>query len=375
MKAHPEIESLTPYQPGKPIAETKREFGLDQVHKLASNESPLGPSPAVRRALLEQIDGVNRYPDGACFEMRRAVSDYYGVPTDWLAFGNGSDEVIDILVQAYCDHERDSILTSVGAFCAYEMSAQSVRVRVRHTPLTTDLRFDLTAMAATLERDPSIRFVFLPNPNNPTGTYFTDDEFARFMAVARRHDVLVVLDEAYVEFVRAKDFPRGRDVQKLYPNVLLLRTMSKVFGLAGLRVGILIAPPAVVDVFNRVRKPFNVNSFAQAATVAALGDADHLRKIQRLTWEGIDYFALKLTELGLRFWPSQANFTLFDCGRDAGPVFDQLLRRGVILRPVRAYGFPNYLRMSVGLPQENAAAVDALRAVLINGASTAASSD
>lgn len=364
MKALPEIQSLTPYQPGKPISETKRELGLTHVYKLASNESPLGPSPKVRQAVMSAIDEINRYPDGACFELRAAVSDYYSVPREWLMFGNGSDEIVDILVQIYCDPAKDTILTSQGAFSAYQISAQSVRVRAQTTKLTPDLRFDLKAMAALIEKDDSIRFVFLPNPNNPTGTYFTQAEFDAFMAVASKKDLYVVLDEAYVEFVRAKDYPNGREYQKKYPNILLLRTMSKVFGLAALRVGVLIAPPEVCDMFNRVRKPFNINSLAQAAAVAALQDNDHLEKIKHLTWEGLDYYCAQLDKLGIKYWPSQANFVLFDCGRDAGEVFQELLREGVILRPVKPYGMPNYLRMSVGLPEENEAAIQAIKKVL-----------
>ncbi len=363
MRAHPEIESLTPYQPGKPISETKRELGLSHVYKLASNESPIPPSEKVLDAIRGALSEINRYPDGACFEMRQAVAAYYGVPTDWLMFSNGSDEAIDILVQIYCK-PGDSILTSVGAFSAYSISATSVRVATQYTPLTADLRFDLKAMAAKLESDPTIKFVFLPNPNNPTGTYFTASEFDAFMAVAGKKDVFVVLDEAYVEFVRAADYPRGLDYQKKFPNILLVRTMSKVFGLAAMRVGLLIAPPAVCDMFNRVRKPFNINSLAQVATVAALADREHLEKIKQLTWSGLDYYYEELDNLYLKYWKSQANFVLFDTGRDAGEVFQALLHEGVILRPVKPYGFPTYMRMSVGLPEENTAAIAAIRKVL-----------
>jgi histidinol-phosphate aminotransferase len=364
MKALPEIQTLTPYQPGKPISETKRELGLNHVYKLASNESPIGPSPRVKQAMMAALEDINRYPDGACFEMRQAVAKYYGVPPESLIFGNGSDEIVDILVQIFCDPARDSILTSQAAFSAYQISAQSVRVKAQTTPLAADLRFDLRAMAERLEKDPSIRFVFLPNPNNPTGTYFTADEFDAFMQVASKKDLYVVLDEAYVEFVRAKDYPHGRDYQKKYPNILLLRTMSKVFGLAGLRVGLLIAPAEVCDMVNRVRKPFNINCVAQAAVVAAMSDKEHLDQVKRLTWEGLDYYYAELKQMGLRYWPSEGNFVLFDCGRDAGEVFQQLLREGVILRPVKPYGFPTYLRMSVGLPEENQAAIRALHKVL-----------
>lgn len=363
MKVPSSIQNLTPYQPGKPISETKRELGLTHVYKLASNESPLGPSEKVRQALIHAIDEIHRYPDGSCFEMRSALAKHFQVPPEWLMFGNGSDEIVDILVQIYCDRD-EHVLTSEGAFSAYEISAKSVQASALHTPMTSDLRFDLRAMAHELEHNSKIRFVFLPNPNNPTGTYFTHSEFDAFMRVASKKDIFVVLDEAYLEFVRAQDYPDSRAFQLQYPNILLLRTMSKVYGLAALRVGILIAPPAVNDIFNRVRKPFNINSLAQAAVVAALADKEHLEKVKRLTWDGLDYYYAELNKMGVKFWPSQANFVLLDCGRDAGEVFQGLLREGVILRPLKPYKMPNYLRMSVGLPEENEAAIRALRKVL-----------
>jgi histidinol-phosphate aminotransferase len=296
--------------------------------------------------------------------MRKAISNYYQVPENHLIFGNGSDEIVDILVQVYCDPAKDSILTSQGAFSAYQISAQSVRVRAQTVPLLEDLRFDLKAMREKIEKDDSIRFVFLPNPNNPTGTYFTRDEFEAVMAVAAKKDLFVVLDEAYVEFVRAKDYPHGREFQKRFPNILLLRTMSKVFGLAGLRAGILLAAPEVCDMVNRVRKPFNINSLAQVAVVAALQDQDYIGENRRLTWEGLDFYYAELDKMGLKYWHSQANFVLFDCDQDAGEVYQRLLREGVILRPVKGYGFPTCLRMSVGLPEENRAAIAALKKVL-----------
>lgn len=363
MKVAPEILSLRPYQPGKPISETKRELGLKEVIKLASNESPIGPSEAVLEAIRKAAPEIYRYPDGACFEMRQAISRYYKVDPKNLIFGNGSDELVDILVQLYCER-GDSVMTSQGAFSAYQISAQSVRAKTIAIPLLKDARFDLATMAKALENDSSIKLVFLPNPNNPTGTYFTKSEFDDFMKVAAAKDIFVVLDEAYVEFVRASDYPEGQAYQAKFKNVLLLRTMSKVFGLAGLRVGIMMAPPEVCELMNRIRKPFNINSIAQAAVVAALEDLEHLRKVQELTWSGLDYYTAELKKMGLGFLPSQANFVLFDTGRNGEEIYQALLREGIILRPVTSYGFPNYLRMSVGRPEENRAAIAALKKVL-----------
>lgn len=363
MKVTDNFTSLEPYRPGKPISETKRELGLKQVIKLASNESPLGPSQAVLEAIRSNAGEVYRYPDGACFEMRRALMEYFGVEANHLIFGNGSDELVDILCQIYLE-PGDSILTSQGAFSAYQISAQSVRAKTITTSLTPDIRFDLDAMAHQLTHNNKIKLVFLPNPNNPTGTYFTEDEFQKFMDVASSKDIYVVLDEAYVEFVRAKDYPSGQGFQRRYKNILLLRTMSKVFGLAGLRIGILIAPPEVIDLMNRVRKPFNINSLAQVAVVAAVRDRAHIQKVKQLTWDGLDYYYSELDGLGLKYLPSQGNFVLFDTGRNGEDVFQAMLKEGVILRPVTSYGFPKHLRMSVGLPEENRAAIAALKKVL-----------
>lgn len=366
MKVPAEIASLLPYQPGKPISETKRELGLTHVYKLASNESPLGPPQKSVQAILREVNELHRYPDGACFDMRQALARYFQVPPEWLIFGNGSDELVDMLVQIYC-RPGEGVLTSQGAFSAYEISAKSVLARPIHAPLGPDYRFDLKAMAEILEKDPSVRLVFLPNPNNPTGTYFTSAEFDAFMAVAAKKDIYVILDEAYSEFVRAKDYPRGRDYQTKFKNILLLRTMSKVFGLAGLRVGILIAPPDVIDMVNRIRKPFNINSLAQVAVSAAVEDTDYLQRLRQLTWDGLDYFYSELEKMGLPYCPSQGNFVFFDTLKDAGEVYQSLLKEGVILRPVKGYGFPTHLRMSVGLPEENQAAITALRKVLKRG--------
>ncbi len=363
MKVTENFLNLQPYKPGKPISETKRELGLQEVIKLASNESPIGPSPAALEAIRANASEVYRYPDGSCFEMRRALMEYFGVEADQLIFGNGSDELVDILCQVYLE-PGEAILTSQGAFSAYYISATSVRAKTVYTSLTADSRFDLEAMALELQKNPKIKIVFLPNPNNPTGTYFTDSEFEKFMQVAGNKDVFVVLDEAYVEFVRAKDYPSGQGFQRRFKNVLLLRTMSKVFGLAGLRVGLMIAPPEVIDLMNRVRKPFNINSLAQVAVTAAVQDRAHIEKVKKLTWEGLDFYYSALKGMNLDFLPSQGNFVLFDTGRNGEEVYQALLREGVILRPVTSYGFPRHLRMSVGLPEENRAAIVALKKVL-----------
>ena len=366
MKVAPEILSLVPYSPGKPISETKREFGLKNVVKLASNECPIGPSEKMMEAMIDALKEVNRYPDGSSYDLKRAVSKYFQVAPEKLVFGNGSNELIDLLIKVYCQH-GDAILTSEYSFIAYKISAQAASVECIEVPTKGDLQFDLKAMAELLNNTDKIRLVFLPNPNNPTGSYFTVAEFNEFMKVASQKEVLVVLDEAYCEFVRATDYPDGIVQLNNYDNVIVLRTMSKVFGLAGLRVGALAAPEEVTELIHRVRNPFNVNSVAQAAVVAALNDRDHLKRVQILTWAGLEQIESYLKRQGLRFLPSQANFILFDTGRDANVVFQDLLKKGVILRPVANYGLPTYLRWSVGLHDENEMAMKALTEVLNNG--------
>jgi histidinol-phosphate aminotransferase len=364
MKVSQDILSLIPYQPGKPISETKRELGLKEVIKLASNECPFPPSENVMLALTKALQEVHRYPDGAAYEMRNAAAKYYDIGERQIAFGNGSNELIDMLIHIYCD-TGDQILTSKGAFIAYKISAQAARVGTIETPLKADFGFDIPAMVKALKEHPKIKLVFLPNPNNPTGAYVNQAEFSKLVnAVKARGDVLLILDEAYLEFVRAKDYPDGKAALAENPNVCLMRTMSKVFGLAGLRVGFLLAAPEITDLIHRVRNPFNVNSLAQAASVAVMNDAEFINQVRETTWAGVDYYTDELQKMGLDFVPSQGNFVFFDTGRDAAEVFNQLLRKGIIMRPNKNYGFPTQLRLSVGLMRENEAAIKALREVL-----------
>lgn len=363
MKISQDIRNLVPYRPGKPIDETKRELGLSEVCKLASNENPLPPSPRVVEAVTRALSELNRYPDASCFELKQAMCNYYQLNPEFLTFGNGSNELIDLLVRVFCE-PGDAILTSHGAFIAYKICAQAARVRTIETPLTKDLRFDLQAMRTHLKTE-GLRLVFIANPNNPTGTYIRHNELVQFMDEAQNYEnILVVIDEAYLEFVRAPDYPQTQDLFAKYPNLVILRTMSKVFGLASLRVGALIAPVEVIDYINRVRNPFNVNSLAQIAGIAALSDREYLAQAQQVTWQGLDFLCAELSTTQLPYCPSQANFVLFDSLRDSRQVFEAFLKRGVIVRPVDNYGFKSHIRISVGLPEENKKAVGALKQVL-----------
>lgn len=359
-----EILNLVPYSPGKPVEETQREYGLEQVYKLASNENPLGVGAKVKEALMRAINDVNRYPDASFYEMKSILAKYYAVKEDRLTFGNGSNELIDLLIRIYCE-PGDSILTSEHAFIAYKLCAQGARVATKEVPMGKDLRFNLEEISKQIEESNKVRLVFIANPNNPTGTYVTESEIEQLLAQHKDNEnILFILDEAYNEFVREKDYPDSLKLIKKYNNLVVMRTLSKVYGLAGLRVGALIAPPEVIDLVNRVRNPFNVNSLAQVAAIAAVSDQDYLKASQKVIWEGLDFFMEEFSKMGVKYWPSQANFILFDCGRPGAEVFQELLKKGVIMRPVTGYGLPHCLRLSVGVPEENQRAIKALAEVL-----------
>lgn len=363
MKVSRAIRELIPYKPGKPIEEAKRELGLTHVVKLASNESPLGASPRVVAAVQAHLGNMHRYPDAAAHDATEAVSRHYGLSTNRIAFGNGSNELVDLLIRIFCE-ARESILTSRGAFAAYRISAQAARVRTIETPLTAAMTFDVPALIEQIHAHQDIRLVFLPNPNNPTGAYLTRPEVQSILDAAAHRDVLVVFDEAYVEFVRAADYGNGSTFLDQYPHAVTLRTFSKAYGLAGLRIGVLLGPQSVVDLVHRVRNPFNVNALAQVAVAAALEDREHLQRVLELTWQGLDFFYDRCAQMGLPVTPSQGNFVLIDCRMDSDLVFRALLREGFITRPVKEYGWPMHLRLSVGLPEENRGVMDALERVL-----------
>lgn len=367
MKVSEILLKMVPYKPGKPISETQREYGLSKVYKLASNENPLGPSPKAVAAVQAALKNQHLYPDPSAYEVISKLSQRWKISPQHLAIGNGSDELIDLLCRIYCE-PGDGVLTSQAAFAAYGVSAAANRAILTTTPLTKDYRFDLKAMAdefLTHGAAKKIRLIFIANPNNPTGTYVSKKEMDDFFAsVGNRDDVLLIFDEAYNEFVRAKDYVSAQDYVGSVKNLIILRTFSKIYGLAGFRVGAMIAPAETVEIFNRVRKPFNVNDLAQVALSAALDDEDFIKASQQITWKGLDYFYDKLEKLGLPYIPSQGNFVMFDTKRDALKVNEELLRRGIIMRPLLNYGFKTELRLSVGLEEENVAAIKALEEVL-----------
>jgi histidinol-phosphate aminotransferase len=360
------IRNLAPYVPGKPIEETQREFKIKHVIKLASNENPLGPSPKALALLRKKILDLHRYPDASAFHLKQALADALKLPANEIIIGNGSNEVIDMLIRAYCV-PGDSIVTSKAAFLAYRICAQIQGVATLETALTEDLRTDLKDMAAAVWQNERVKMVFIANPNNPTGTYNTTAEMKAFlkeMAKIRDGSVLVVLDYAYWEYVTAKDLPDPMLLMKEYPNMMVLRTFSKIHGLAGLRVGYGIAPREIVGNVEKVRQPFNLNSPALAAAVESLKDVAHQRRSRKVNDDGMRLWTKELDRMGIPYWPSQGNFILIDCskglGKRGGDVYENCLRRGVIFRPVSNYGLMHALRISIGTKTENEIAIRAL---------------
>ncbi len=367
MKVSSEIQALAPYVPGKPIAETEREFNLDHVYKLASNENALGPSPRALKAIQENLVNLHLYPDSSLYDLRRACAKKYQISEKFFCFGNGSDELIDQLSRIFCA-PGEIALTSQGSFAAYKLRVRASRAEIIEIPMTQKYSFDLPAFTDWLQYHPQkdrARLIFIANPNNPTGSYLNQKQIDQFLKEMRAFpDVIVVLDEAYDAFVRAEDFPDSVKLLKENKNLIILKTLSKVYGLAGLRMGVMMAHPEICDLVNRMRLPFNVNSLAQVAAIAAFDDTEYIQKSQQMVWQGLDYFYQELAKLGLSFVPSQANFVFFDTGTNAESVYQNLLKEGVILRPLSAYHMPRHLRMSVGLAHENQAAIAALKKVL-----------
>lgn len=354
-----EISSLVPYPPGKPIEELERELGIKGSIKLASNENPFGPSKKAVAAVAAALANLHRYPDGSCFYLKEKLSRHLGVEPDMLIIGNGSNEIIELVIKTYLKPGDEAVMAG-PSFAVYPIAVSASACKAVTAPLK-DFRHDLEAMASAV--GPRTRLVFIANPNNPTGTMVTDNELSSFLE-AVPDDVIVCVDEAYYEFAQNPGFPKTLEhVKKGKKAVLLLRTFSKVYGLAGLRVGYGVADPSIVDYMNRVRQPFNVNSLAQAAAIAALDDREHLKKTVQNNIQGLDYLLGELKAMGLECVPTEANFFLVRAG-EGKKVYDALLKKGVIVRPMDSYGLGEYIRVTVGLPEENSRFISSLQEVL-----------
>lgn len=359
------VRGLRPYEPGKPLSELEREYGITDAVKLASNENPLGPSPLAVAAAAEVVPHMARYPDGAGFELRSALARLHDVEPASVTLGNGSNDVLDMIARVFLGPGRNAVF-SRHAFAVYPIATQAVGAEARIAPALPDdhamaYGHDLDAMAGMVNAH--TRVVFVANPNNPTGTWIGASDLESFVRSLPRHTVVVV-DEAYFEYVQEADFPAASRWLAQYPRLIVTRTFSKVHGLAGLRVGYGLSHPEVADLLNRVRSPFNVNAPAQAAALAALQDGEHLRRSVRINNQGMEQLRAGLDAMQLRVLPSVGNFLCVDVNQAGAEIYQRLLRRGVIVRPVGSYELPNFLRVTVGTEKENQRFLSALAQAL-----------
>lgn len=354
-----DIENLLPYVAGKPIEEVEKEYGLKDVIKLASNENPLGPSPKAVEAIVRNLPKLNRYPDANAHRLRDLLSQRLKVSEESMVFGNGSNEIFELLVRTFIAPGDEAIIAH-PTFLLYQKILNSAGCRVVKVPLK-NMTHDLLAMSQRIT--PKTRFIFINNPNNPTGTIVLKKDFEQFLKCVPE-DVIIVLDEAYFEFVQHTDCPDGKDYINSRPYVVSVRTFSKAYGLAGLRIGYGLMNPELANYVNRLRQPFNVNLLAHVGAEAALGDDEFFQKTRKTIWEGLKFLYGELGEMDFRYIPSQTNFLLIDVKGDGRQVSQDLLKSGIIVRSLKEHGLDNYIRVSVGLPQENKRFIRAFKSVV-----------
>lgn len=351
------VESIQPYEPGKPIREVERELGLTHVTKMASNENPLGPSRKALRAMRRALREAHLYPDGSCYYLKERLAEELGIGENQLILGNGSNEIIEFLARGFLS-EGDQVISSASTFLVYPILTQASGAEFIEVPMK-DFRYDLKGILDRITE--KTRLIFIANPNNPTGTYVTQEEVEDFLAKVPK-DVVICFDEAYVDFVEAKNFPHLLfQVKTERPNFMVLRTFSKSYGLAGLRIGYGMGAPELVGYLHKIRQPFNVNSIAQAGALAALDDRLFLWRTKHLVARGRRYLYRRFKRFGIRYVESQANFVLIDVGRDADEVFREFLNHGIIVRSMKAYGLPTWIRLTVGTRFQNSRFIRALR--------------
>ena len=357
--AQPGILRLQPYRPGKAVDELERELGIMDAVKLASNENPRGLSSRVEAALTEAESAVPRYPDGGAYLLKQRLEIFLGVDQSCITVGNGSNDVIELLGRVFLGPETESII-SEHAFVVYSLVTRAVGGKLVEVP-AKDYGQNLEATLEAVTEN--TRMIFVANPNNPTGTWVSKSALTAFLDQVRE-DIIVVLDEAYFEYVMELEYPNGMDLIRQHDNLVVTRTFSKSYGLAGLRIGYAISRPDIADLMNRVRQPFNVNSMSLAAALVALDDQEYIGESVRLNTEGMAFLTKSCDEMGIGYIKSVANFLSIDVGGDAAPIYEALLREGVIVRPIGIYGLPNHLRVTIGLPEENARFLAALRKVM-----------
>ena len=354
MNACESILGLSPYQGGKPIDELARELGLKNITKLASNENPLGVSSAVKEAVFNSLSSINRYPDGNCFELKKAISEKLSVTTNMISLGNGSNELLELIARVFVSKKTDEIIFSQYAFVVYPLVTQALGATAKVSP-AADYGHDLNSMLSLISKN--TKLIYVANPNNPTGTLLGDDELYSFLKKVPKN-VPVVLDQAYFEYLNIEDHSIGW--LKEFENLIITRTFSKAYGLAGLRVGYSLCSPLIADFINRVREPFNVNYTAQVAAIAALSDDDYLKDSITVNTDGYLQLTTGFNSLNLSYIPSHANFIAVEFN-NAMNTYNDLLKEGVIVRPVEMSG---YLRISIGTSDENMHLLSALKKVL-----------
>lgn len=353
------VRGLRPYEPGKPISELQRELGISDIVKLASNENPLGPGKKALAAIETVLADLGRYPDGNGFVLKNKLANKYGLDPAQITLGNGSNDVLEFVARAFVS-PKDEVLFSQHSFAVYPIVTQAVGAKAVVTP-ASDWGHDLNAMAAAISE--KTRVIFIANPNNPTGTWLRDSGLKQFIGALPDH-VICVVDEAYAEYVEFEDYPDAMAWLPEFDNLLVTRTFSKIHGLAGLRIGYGVSSVGIANMLNRVRQPFNVNSLALAAAEAALDDDDHIIKSRQLNRDGLAQLQTAFEQMGLDYIPSAGNFIAVDVGRSGAEVYEQLLQRGVIVRPVANYEMPNHLRVTIGTEEENTRFIEALDGIV-----------
>lgn len=357
-----EVLNFEPYIPGKPIAELKREFNIDTVYKLASNENSLGASRKSIEKLQEILENIHRYPDSICFDLRKRLAEKLQINENNVLFGNGSDEIIELLGKTFLNYE-DEIVVAEHSFVRYKMSADLMGGITKIAKMTKDFVVDCDELLKLIS--PRTKMIFIGNPNNPTGTYVTKVAFEKFMQNVPEN-ILVVMDEAYYEFAKENvDYPDTKQMQASYKNIIILRTFSKLFALAGLRVGYMIADKDIVGFVDRIRPPFNVNIIAQAVAIEGLVDEEHKQKSLELAVKGKNFLYQEFEKMNIEYLPTATNFILFKTKLKGRQVFQELLKKGIIIRAVDEYDLADYARVTIGTEEENKNFIKALKEVMI----------
>ena len=356
---HEGVEGLTPYPPGKPIEELERELGISVSIKLASNETPLGPSPLAVQAIMNKVHTLHRYPDGSGYYLKSKLGEKYNVSPSQIILGNGSNELIELVIRTFLS-AGEHVVQPFPTFLVYEKMVKAAGGQVTSVPLS-GFRIDLKGISEAI--NPKTKIIFINNPNNPTGSVLQKEEMLIFLDEVP-DDIIVVLDEAYIDFVTCEDAANGLEFLKKYPLLFVLRTFSKLYGLAGLRIGYGFASDSLIEYMNRVRQPFNANALAQAAATAALDDSAFVLRTLKAVREGLRYLYKGLDDMGLEYIPTQTNFFLIKVPQGGKKIYELMLKEGVIVRSMDSYGLPGYIRINAGLEEENERFIRTLRKVL-----------